>query len=99
MSDDHNDYTPEEMAEICDLSLESIIEGMLIWTDMGEALVEDMKHADDCDGDCSSRQTEEMFQINKRHIDRVIESFRTSLLEVQRVKESVTSDASEVDHD
>ncbi len=101
MSEEYEKYTTEELVVIIDHSTTTIIEGLLVWMDMSEALVEQSSHADDCDGDCSGEQpeVEALFKVNKDHLDRVVESFRTSLKEISDIKDKLTSDASEVDSD
>ena len=86
-------YTNEELIDI----IPTIIEGLLIWMDMSEALIGDREHHEDCDGTCSRDVVDEIFDVNKNHLDRVVESFRVALTEVTAIKDRLASDASEVD--
>ena len=92
-------YTNEELIQYIDETSVSIIEGLLIWMDMSESLIGDREHSDDCDGNCSLDVVDEIFDVNKNHLDRVVESFRTALIEITTIKDTLTSDASEVDSD
>ena len=89
-------YTNDELVAIIDDTVPTIIEGMLIWMDMSENLINDRSHADDCDGTCSADEVDLIYDVNKNHLDRVVESFRTALKEVTAIRETLTSDASEV---
>ena len=89
-------YTNEELIAIIDETSISIIEGLLIWMDMSEALIGDREHSEDCDGTCSREVVDEIFDVNKEHLDRVVDSFRTALTEITTIKDRLASDASEV---
>jgi len=89
-------YTNEELIKIIDETSISIIEGLLVWMDMSEALIGDREHHEDCDGTCSRDVVDEICDVNKNHLDRVVESFRTSLIEITAIKDMLASDASEV---
>ena len=91
-----SEYTNEELVQIIDETTVSIIEGLLIWMDMSESLIEDSSHSDECDGNCSLEVVDELFSVNKKHLDTVVESFRASLIEITAIKDRLTSDASEV---
>ena len=90
------EYTADDLIAIIDETTVSIIEGLLIWMDMSEALINDREHSDDCDGNCSMPVVDEIFDVNKRHLDNVVESFRNALIEITAIKDKLTSDASEV---
>ncbi len=92
----HYGYTDEENIEgLVDEVISSIEEGLLAHMQATEMLIEDEKHDEQCDGTCSDGAIDEIFGINRRHLDRMVESFRTSLVEVLNVKERFTSDARE----
>ena len=84
-------YTNEELIAIIDDTTPTIIEGMLIWMDMSEALIEDRAHDESCDGKCSRDVVDEIFDVNKDHLDRVVKSFRTALTDVTAIKDRLTS--------
>ncbi len=91
-----NHYETDELIQIVDETSVSIIEGLLIWMDMSEGLIEDASHTDECDGECSLGYVDDIFKVNRDHLDRVVESFRTSLIEITAIKDRLSSDASEV---
>ncbi len=95
MSEDyeHRGYDNDELIQIVDETTVTIIEGLLIWMDMSENLIEDASHTDECDGKCSEGIVDDIFKVNKDHLDRVVESFRKSLIEMTAIKGELSSDA------
>ena len=92
-------YTNEELITIIDETTVSIIEGLLIWMDMSEGLINDREHDENCDGTCTAEVVDEIFDVNKRHLDNVVESFRSALIEITGIKDRLASDASEVENE
>ena len=90
----------EEVLEVVDDAITGIMEGLLVWMDMAEELIESGVHHKECDGDCSPDAIETLFAINTKHINEVIDSFRASLDGVVKLKDELTSDASkEIDNE
>ena len=94
----HRPPDQEELTYIYESAREAIEQGLLMWMDMGEAIKEDAKHEETCDGACSHPFFDSVFDLNRKHIDRVIESFRDSLKELidKAIEHGLTSDASEL---
>ncbi len=92
MPPEPSQYTNEELVAIIDDTIPTIIEGLLIWMDMSEALIGDREHDESCDGTCSREVVDEIFDVNKDHLDRVVDSFRTALTEVTAIKDRLESD-------
>ena len=88
-------YTNADLIAIIDESTVTIIEGLLIWMDMSESLIDDSSHTEECDGKCSLDVVDEMFNVNKDHLDRVVESFRTSLKEISGIKDRLVDEISD----
>ena len=90
----------EEVLEVVDDAITGIMEGLLVWMDMAEELIESGHHHEDCDGDCSPDAIDTLFHINTTHINEVIDSFRKSLDGAVKLKDELTSDASkEIDNE
>ncbi len=85
-------YTNGDLIQIIDETTVSIIEGLLIWMDMSEGLINDRSHTDECDGECSLDVVDEIFDVNKRHLDTVVESFRSALIEITGIKDRLESE-------
>ena len=97
---EHYDYSHEDIVDVVDDIEVVIMEGLLIWMDMTERLIEDSVHDTDCDGKCSTGVVDAIIKVNRDHLDRVVESFRTALIEIVTIKDELTSDASkEIDND
>ena len=92
-------YEQDELIQIVDETCVTIIEGLLIWMDMSESLIEDSSHTDECDGNCSLGIVDDIFKVNRDHLDRVVESFRSALISMTAIKDELASDASEVDNE
>jgi len=97
MSEEHESFTNKELQWMCDNAIKQVTRGLLEWMDMAEGIKEDKEHDESCDGDCSPENgyVDQMFDINTRHIDRVLESFRQTMTEIEAVKEKLASDARE----
>jgi len=97
---EHYNYSHEDITEVIDEITVVIMEGLLIWMDMTERLIEDSVHDEDCDGKCSTGAVDDIIKVNRDHLDRVVESFRTALIEISDIKDKLTSDASkEIDNE
>ena len=90
----------QEILEMVDDAIVGIMEGLLVWMDMAEELIESGVHHEECDGDCSPTAVDILFALKTTHINEVIDSFRKSLDGAVKLKDELTSDASkEIDNE